>query len=216
MKKLLSVFVITGSFLIQSIMASAIKTPTLVWSQGSVVLANQQVLTGEIVVQPGYDLVLFRNENGLKVYPAHLLSAASIYDAELNINKHYVSQVSIIKEIKIHSLYEVWIQGEIKVLRKQKASWLSPSAEAFGYNYFILTDHGMINIDEFKEKIYPQMLEMCKTQLLAYRKQERLNPNYDADAVILIEFYDRIYPTLPVTGETVSDHESLGEVRGKL
>jgi hypothetical protein len=201
--------------LIQSIMVSATKTPTLVWSQGSVVLANRQILTGEIVVQPGYDLVLFRNENGLKVYPAHLINAASFYDAEVNTNKYYVSQVDITKEIKIHSLYEVWIQGEIKVLRKQKTSWI-PSAEAFGYNYFILTDHGMVEIGEFKKKIYPQMIEICGPQLIAYKKQERLSPNYDADAVVLIEFYNRIYPALSETNETVSGYGTQGEVTGKL
>lgn len=195
MNKVLS-SVVAGWIFLMSGIATATEPPKMAWSQGAVVLANQQVLTGEIVAEPAHDLMLFRNEKGLMVYPAHAVKSFLFHDQASNINRKYISQVSTDRGLKVYHLYEIVLWGEIAILRKQKIQHTNTPApsDAFDFDYFVSYKNEIIRLQQFRKKVYPQMLALHRSELNFFMKKEKekLNPNLPADAIRIVEFYNSL------------------------
>jgi hypothetical protein len=88
------------------------------WFQGSVTLADKQVLTGDLSIDTRYDLVLIKDKDVLDVYPAHRVYAARVYDSTKDINRRYVS-IKDQMNPRVVELYEIVTSGEISVLRRE-------------------------------------------------------------------------------------------------
>jgi hypothetical protein len=160
------------------------------WFQGSVTLADKQVLTGDLSIDTRYDLILIKNKDIVDVYPAHRVYAARIYDSKSDINRRYVS----IKDQwnpRVFELYEIVTSGEISVLRREVSRYSTTiEHEALGYAYYVLFENELIDLNDFNHRVYSKLKE-SDALLTSFVKQHRLNPNNGASAVRIIQFCNK-------------------------
>lgn len=162
---------------------------SVVWYEGSVVLKSREVLTGEISIEPDYDLILHRSNGKVEVYPAHKINSLYFYDAEANINRKFIS----LKETGLfnhHQLFEIVLRGEVSIYRKQKLFTGTNPSDAEGYLYYIYHNEQLTDLIKFRTQIYPQLLESSGNTLSVFIKDHRLNPNSSANAIEIIKFYN--------------------------
>ena len=161
------------------------------WYEGSIVLKSKEVLPGEILVEPEYDLVLHRVNNKVDVYPAHRIQSVYFYDEEANINRRFIS----LKEQGLfthHQLMEVVISGEVSIYRKQKVFITNTPSDAEGYYYFIDHQNHLIDLFKFRTRVYPHLVESSGNMLTVFMQENNLNPNSSANAITIITFYNNL------------------------
>ncbi len=161
------------------------------WYEGSVVLKSSEVLTGEILIEPEYDLVLHRRNDKVDVYPAHKILSVYFYDADANINRRFIS----IKDSGLfnhHQLMEVVLRGEVSIYRKQKGFTGVGASDADGFHYFTVCQDRLVDLLKFRTQVYPRLMESSGNELSIFIKDHKLNPNCSAHAIIIIKFYNEL------------------------
>lgn len=173
--------------------ANADRVPEIQWSRGAIVLADQQVLTGEFCVQVVFDLVLFRDSNSVNVFPAHMISSLQVYDQGANINRRFVVQQTTEHGFTEYRMFEVVVHGALSVMRRQKVSAgdLQTLSNVYDFDYFIVLDHETWFLQQFREKVYPVILRSCDADMSGFIRDHKLNPNDAAAAIALIQYYNR-------------------------
>jgi hypothetical protein len=163
------------------------------WYRGSIVLSNEEVITGEVAIHAKQDVVLFRNEGMLTVYPAHKIQKVFFYDQRADINRKFVSLVSDGYGYHQFKIYEIVLYGEVTVLRKEKkfSDWDSPK----DFNYFILQNQKIVPIKYFKRKIFPSLIAKDQFAVVSFVNDEKLNPNSLADIIQIIAYYNKAEAT---------------------
>ncbi|HOX82650.1 MAG TPA: hypothetical protein PLJ60_16590 [Chryseolinea sp.] len=163
----------------------------IVWYEGSVVLKTNVVLTGEISIEPQYDLILHRIHGKMEVYPAHKIQSIYFYDAKENINRKFIS----LKDSRFfnhHQLLEIVLKGEVSIYRRQKA-WTGKSpSDADGFHYFVRYQDKLVDLQKFRNQVYPHLLKSTGGILSAFMDERKLNPNSPSNAILIIDFYNHI------------------------
>ncbi len=161
------------------------------WHEGSVVLKTKEVLVGEISIEPNYDLILHRVKGKVEVYPAHKIHSLYFYDEEANINRKFIS----LKEAGLfnhHQLLEIVLRGEISIYRKQKACTGNSPSDANDFCYYTYHHEQLIDLLKFRSQVYPQLIGSSGNRISIFINKNKLNPNSSADAIKIIEFYNRL------------------------
>src|SRR5688572_15188119 len=135
------------------------------WFRGSVVLSDQQVMVGEIALYPTHHVIMLRTDDGIITLPAKKISSFFFYDASANVNRKYVSRLNQESTFQQHQLYEVVLTGAITVLRKQDV-WSQGVHDANDFNYFVLYDNKLIELQKFKRIVYPDLIKQSEKLLL--------------------------------------------------
>jgi hypothetical protein len=160
------------------------------WFEGSITLADKQVLTGDISIDTRYDLILIKNNGVVDVYPAHRVYAARVYDANKKINRRYISMKHPFNA-RLSLLFEIVISGEIFVLRRELTRYSTTiEHEALGFDYYVLYENELIELESFNPRVYPK-LKPSEDALASFIKNNRLNPNDEAAAVQIIQYYNK-------------------------
>lgn len=168
------------------------------WFKGSVTLSNKQVLTGDISVDTQYDLILVRRDNAVDVFPAYRIYSSRMYDSKKDINRRYVSLKDPVNP-RMSKLFEIVISGEVFVLRREVTRFsTTPEHDALGYEYFVLFENELIDLKQFNPKVYPKLKE-SEVAIASFIRQQRLNPNNAANAVQIIQYYNKKVTTAEVT-----------------
>lgn len=161
------------------------------WHEGSVVLKTNDVLAGKISIEPLYHLILFETDDIRTVYPAHRLQAVYFYDKSSNINRRFVSLGDRDPVRQEYRLYEVVLQGEVTLLRKQKIKARYPS-DALDFDYFILYEDEIVSLRKFNRRVYPSLQTHVGRNLEEYVVANHLRTTNDVNAIRIIEFYNRL------------------------
>ena len=156
------------------------------WFQGVVVLADGLVLNGELALQEVFEMVLFRDSNGLRVLPAHRVAEVRYYDYDSDINRHFVSIEKSGPRLE-SNLYEVVLEGQVRVLRKVKRLHSKEKSDRFDYHYYVAGPRQMVNLKQFRSKVYPDLVK-DHPAIIAYQRRHKLNPNLPGDAILLIGY----------------------------
>jgi hypothetical protein len=155
------------------------------------VLESDIVLTGRISIEPVHDLILVDDGVRRMVYPAHTIKALYFYDESLNINRKFIS----IKDKDVirhqHQLFEIVLQGEVTVLRRQKARSSYPS-DGLDFSYFVRYGADMVLLRQFNRKVYPALLSKARARLEAFIAANHLGAANDVNSIRIIEFYNQL------------------------
>lgn len=160
----------------------------LAWHDGVIVLRNEQIVTGEVALPGNYDLVLFRKGDTVSVYPAHKIKSVFFYDAKQNVNHRLVSAKEEHMTHPVYRLYEIVLQGELSVWRKQTSP--VANSDKFDFDYFIRFDDHLLPLQQFRHKVYHELLKNAHEEILTFVTRENLDPSQPADALRIIEFYN--------------------------
>jgi hypothetical protein len=155
---------------------------------GSIVLQNQEVVLGRISVYPEHDLVVLKNNTGITVLPAYKIESVHYYDSTANLNRRYISWVDPESSFAHHQLFEVVTMGKIPVVRRPMA-WSNTSDTALNFNYFLLYEGAIIELQKFKRLVYPELITTSK-EIETFVKRERLDPAQSGNAIRIIKHYN--------------------------
>ncbi|MBT1702889.1 hypothetical protein [Chryseosolibacter indicus] len=184
MKRILFIWIILLS-------ALALRAGTT-WNEGSVVLKTGEVLSGFLQIKPEYDIVLFKTSNNeqIEVFPAHKICSAFVHDTFLNINRKFTSIKQGNDVFSTSRLYEVVLQGEVSVLRRHLIDRYDEQKGSVSYAYFVLDNENLVNLKEFKNKIYPKLLQ-SERKLSKYVQEQNLGMRDLSSTIKVIRFYNK-------------------------
>jgi hypothetical protein len=162
------------------------------WSEGSVVLANDSVIVGELEVRSLDDVVLFRNGSKVDVYPSHKVRSVLFFDASDNIVHRFVSIQTSSVAFSRYLFYEVVVNGEVSVLRRRNFRLKSSEIEdhATGYHYLIRFKNEFTSLHNFGAKVYPKLKRISINEFALSVKKNKLNPHKQANAIRIIQLYN--------------------------
>lgn len=163
------------------------------WYSGVVVLRSNEVLTGELSLEPAYDLVLFRCEEKVTVYRAHKILSVYYYDGKAGINRKFTSIQQTASGITSCRLFEIVVQGEISVLRRAAQASFVSEDDAEGYRYYFQSGDQVAGIRQFRTRLFSRLLQSSK-MLRQYMYEKKLSPASTADIILIIDFYNRHQP----------------------
>lgn len=169
---------------------------TLQWYEAVIVLNDHEVLVGEVVIQPSFDIVLFKSGSERTYYPVSKINYINIHEEGVNVPRKFITHVDHREQGRsfVH-LYEVVLQGELTVLRKPNGKSLPEFDDVYAYDYFIKEDASVIKLADFKRKIYPRIERYYSSkQLIHYLRKEKLDPGSPADAIKIIDMYNDRLP----------------------
>jgi hypothetical protein len=160
------------------------------WFQGSVVLKSKSVLRGEISVKHGYDVVFFRVADQISVIPAFKIAYLNIYDEQMDAHRRFVSLNIGVGAGKSHQFFELLVDGEVSILRRQLTLWYSLHLDMTEYEYYVLYDEEIDGLHKFKRKIYPTLLEKSDGALESYVKEHQLSAKSLDDILEMTTYYN--------------------------
>ena len=166
---------------------------SLEWYEGAIVLEGKQVRVGQIAFQPRYDVVLLKTTDGpVQVYPAHRIVSFNFYDAIENINRKFISLADSRVGFEAYSFYEVVLHGDVTILRQARGYINSGISEEDEFDFFTWHELKLTPLKQFRDKIYPMIMDYNYAMMHSYKKQEQLNPNRPADAIRLVRYYNKL------------------------
>ena len=159
------------------------------WHTGSLVLVDGSVRVGEVSVVGEFDLVLFHDGDLVTPYPAHKIRSLCFYDQQADINRKYISVIDNGESISFNWLFEIVVQGEVSVWRRQK-KFSSGADDGLDYNYYVCWNRAIYPLIKFRRVIFPGLIKNSPPQLQEFMAQYKLNCNRDSDAIRIIDFYN--------------------------
>lgn len=160
------------------------------WFQGSVVLKSKSVLRGEISVKHGYDVVFFRVSDQVSVIPAFKIAYLNIFDEQMEAYRRFVSLNIGVGAGKSFQFFELLVDGEVSILRRQLTLWYSLHLDMTEYEYFVLYDQEIDRLHKFRKKIYPAMLAKSDGSLESFVEENRLSPKSLDDIIEMSAYYN--------------------------
>jgi hypothetical protein len=162
------------------------------WFEGSLVLSNNKVLCGKISVNMKHDMVLYNANDHVDVYPAHTVRSVHLYDSKVNVNRKFVMFNENKSPIRRSYLYEVVLSGKLSVWRHVKVTSIEPYADAVDFDYYIKEESELVALDKFRTRFYNELLDNGGLIFSIYIKENKLDPNVDADVIRIVDGYNRL------------------------
>lgn len=160
------------------------------WFKGSLTLRSESVLRGEISIQDGYDVVLFKIGDEIEVIPAFKIAFMNLFDEDEKIVRRFISLYVGIGPARAFQFFEVIVDGEISVLRKQLTAWYAVNRDITSYDYYILYNSQLLDITRFKRKVYPHIVKETDGALEQYIHERKLAQYKLDDVIAMIAFYN--------------------------
>ena len=162
------------------------------WYNGSITLANNQVLVGRLSNSGTNDFVVFQSTEGKATILAHKIKSLRYYDSISNINRQFLS-IKDNNPFQFWKLYEVVIQGKVKVLRQQRTlTFLNSPHEINDYYYFAFCDKELIPIKKFRSALYPKLMKENPIEMEQFISSHHLNINEMKSALLILKEYNLV------------------------
>lgn len=168
------------------------------WFHGSVVLKSKSVLRGEISVKHGYDVVFFRVADQVSVIPAFKIAYLNLYDEQEDIHRRFVSLAIGIGAARSFQFFELLVDGEVTILRRQLTLWYSLHLDMTEYDYYVLYGDEIHGLHKFKKIIYPALVTKAGGALETYVKANNLSPKALTDILDISEYYNTYVTNVPI------------------
>jgi hypothetical protein len=159
-----------------------------VWHKGSVVLASDKVLAGELINHPEFNTIVFKSDSETFVLPAHKLKSFRYYEKASHVNRQFI--IINTSDQADQSFYEVVVQGDWKVVRKLKRIHSQIPDDKMDYSYFIISHEKLLPIRHFRKTIFPELLDL-RPDLYDWLKKEKLNLNEPQTAILVVRHFNR-------------------------
>ena len=124
-----------------------------------------------------------------QVFNAHQVKEVYYYDERKNVNRRFLALCGNSPGHHDDTFYEVVLQGEAFLLRRQKLRTRHPK-EAADYDYYTLFRDELFSLRRFSRVVYPAMADEL-TSLEEFKRNNLLYPANVIDAIQLVEYYNR-------------------------
>lgn len=161
------------------------------WRQGAVVLKSNRELKGEISINYDHDVIVFRLANEVMVLPAHKVSSFYVYDQEAESNRQFISLPLEWGAATYHQFFELVLNGDVKILRRQRVVWYSIHIDDIEYDYYIKKDNSLTALSKFKRDVFPALLA-SSSDLSSYVREHKLRPVRLNDVMRIVDHYNQL------------------------
>ncbi len=166
--------------------------PIDTWFKGSVTLTDDRVLVGQLSIKVPADFLILRSVEGKTAFLAHKIKSFRYYDSIGNINRQFMS-IKDSPSFQHWKLFEVVMQGKLKVLRRPRVQVFSNSLhEIDDYNYFVWHNEKLIPIKKFRSVIYPELMREKPIQIEQFVSSHHLNINEMKAALLILKEYNQL------------------------
>ena len=165
------------------------------WYQGSIILKSKSVLRGEISVRHGYDVVFFRVSDQISVIPAFKIAYVNLFDEELQAHRRFVSLNLGSGASRSFQFFELLVDGEVSILRRELTVWYSLHLDLTDFEYFVLYDEEITELHKFRKKVYPTLVDKSEGALENYVRLNQLSPKTLEDILDMTQYYNTYVTT---------------------
>jgi hypothetical protein len=144
------------------------------WYTGSVQLTSSKVVHGKISIKPDHNVVLFKIGDENMVFPAHKVMSVRIYDEEELTVRNFVTLHLELGPQSVYQFYEVLVEGQVSILRRQQVGWHAIQIEITDYDYFVWYDGKLMELFKFKKKVYPQLVSQSDGTIKSFVRANHL------------------------------------------
>ncbi len=157
------------------------------WHSGAIVDSNQEVIVGKFLFQQAYDLLVVKHADQTAILPVWRIQSFRFYDSAAHMNRKFVSLGGFDGVIESR-LYEVVVEGTIRVVRREKLFGTRIASGRDSYDYWFVQEHKRIPLIRFRTALYPQI----RGELSKWEEELSLNPNRHDDAIRYVQLYNRL------------------------
>jgi len=163
-----------------------------VFYNGSITLADDQVLVGKFSTNAAASFVVFQIDKEKATILAHEIKSLRYYDSISKINRQFISMKETTPFLQWR-LYEVVIQGTVKVLRREKRVALTDMRhEINDYDYFTFYKEELIPLKKFRTLIYPKLIREKQMEIEQFVSLHHLNMNEMKSALLILKEYNQL------------------------
>jgi hypothetical protein len=146
---------------------------------------------GDVTIQPALDVVLFRAGDCSSFYHVKDVDYVTYHDTEANLGRKFVALKFSHKGLLIPQLFEVVVSGKLSVVRKPASTYVPAVDDVRAFDYFIVKEGNVVEITEFRKKIFPLIAASCSRACLkVFMREKQIDPGRNDDALRLIEYYN--------------------------
>lgn len=197
MKKFIYLFIF---FLISQLSLKAKNNE--VWNEGYLVLENNTIIKGNIFYNAEKDLVEIKTEQRIKTFSPYCVQYFKFFDPQLQMNRVFATfeNNDLRRRENARSFFEVMINGELAVLRKEETSFTPVHEYSYSsiefipdkdFSYFISHPEGVRKMKNFNKDVIPLMADKNE-EILEYMDKYELDSNNFMHQILIIDFYNYI------------------------
>lgn len=161
------------------------------WYKGSLTLRSESVLQGQISIQEGYDVALLKVDDEITVIPAFKIAFMDLYDEKTESDRRFVTLYLGVGAARTFRFFEIMVDGEVSLLRKEVNVWYSLHFDMTEYEYYVLYGDELIDASKFKRTVYPDLVKKSDGALKSYVRENKLIAYKLSDVVSMLEFYNQ-------------------------
>jgi len=160
-------------------------------------LETEGYFTGWISIDTKNDVLLLKNGNQIKAYPALKVKKLQLFDDDLKVNRDFITyDLPLKKGISKKIFLEVVLTGEINIYRKEKTipstnienEVISDYKIKHDYIYYAEVDHELIPLNKFRKMVFPQLVQLTQEEIIQFKKENKLTYNNLAHQILLIDY----------------------------
>lgn len=197
MKKCIYVFIF---FLISHL--SLATNNNEVWNKGYLVLENNEIIKGSIFFNAEKDLVEIKTNHRIKTFSPYSVQYFKFFDPQLEMNRVFATfeDNDSRRRKNVRSFFEVLINGELAVLRKEGSSFTPVHQYSYSsiefipdmdFSYFISHPEGVRKMINFNKDVLPLMADK-NVEIMEYIREHGLDSNDFVHQILIIDFYNYI------------------------
>jgi hypothetical protein len=187
------------------------------WYPGVIILDNNEVMKGDISYDYSHDIVMCKNDDIIKTFTPHQVTAFKYFEKEENLFHHYVTLINEINpKYQQKAFYEVVLEGDINYVRKRNKYPAYNAKEGYlanrnphlnqhkvCYEYFVQYEDELIKARRFKREVLP-IMQNKERSLQTYMKEHQLRPYDIGDQIELVEYYNHTSDLREQTASKIS------------
>lgn len=181
-------------------------TENLDWYEGTVVFTNQTEESGDLHLDMELGLLLIRQSGGIRTFPAFKVKQIKFFDRRLQKSRSFISlPFKSSRYNQSANLFEVVLEGELVVLRKQQSTF-AIKMEAFmgnkdkyldplddgNYVYYVYDGRRLIKFGQLTKKRMDLVLEKYRLEVYNYARRKNLSFKDTYGRIKAIAYYNAV------------------------
>ena len=173
------------------------------WSDGVIVLKDNQVLVGEVLYNPEYEAIQIKSDDKIQTFSAFLVRSFNFYDNSNKILRRFISQkYTQHPGYSLDQFFEIIISDEISLWRK-KSNYVNSSVRSNDkydqkpeqirdYDFYFSYKGKIVKSEKFKKELRPLINVTLKNEIDGFIKENGLSQFRTYDQIVIVRFFNKI------------------------
>lgn len=170
------------------------------WQEGTVILESQESVSGYIFVDHRTHVVVVKQGDAIKAYPANKVMKFSYLDDLMEMNRNFIAyNMEIRKGVTRKVFLEIIFDGPIPLLRKEKKIPHSSTKKASSdhsfehehdYMYYAVVNNELIELCQFETRILPFIAKARGSEIDMFLQENKMKNHVLGHQIQIIDHYN--------------------------